>query len=496
MKSVFTYLTQLESKVSQKTAISMNGDSLSFKELIEKTKQVASVIPVEMQHEPIAVIADRSINTLVHILAVIYSGNFYIPIDPDMPSEKMQAIIDDATPKVIMYNSDMRHVLDKIKHEASLVTSGNGSLENVRDMIECCADDPIYMVYTSGSTGKPKGVLKSHGAVASFVEAFCETFDIREDDVIGNQTPFFFDAFAKDFYLMLKTGATMDIIPTEKFAMPTGLIEHLNERKISIVLWVPTVLSMVAQLRIFTYILPEYLRKVFFVGEVLPTKYLNIWRKALPNVQYVNLFGSSEIAGICLYYEVLHELSDNQAIPMGKALKNCKVYLLDGDQIVAEPNVTGEIYVVSPAIAIEYYHDVEKTQNSFLMKDFGEGTNRCFKTGDLARYDEEGNLIFASRADFQIKHLGHRIELGEIESVANALPELRRCCCLYNTEKSKIVLFCEVSDTTEELTGLQIKSLLRTKLSSYMVPNKVIIVDKLPINANGKIDRQVLKQQL
>ena len=153
------------------------------------------------------------------------------------------------------------------------------------------------------------------------------------------------------------------------------------------------------------------------------------------------------------------------------------------------------MYLVSDALALEYFKDSEKTSKSFIMHDFGEGPVRCFKTGDLAQYDEEGNLIFAARTDFQIKHMGRRIELGEIESVANALEEVNRCCCLYNSEKKKIILFCELAEGYN-LKGLDIKHILREKLSSYMLPNKVNILDHLPINQNGKIDRQALKAQL
>ena len=224
----------------------------------------------------------------------------------------------------------------------------------------------------------------------------------------------------------------------------------------------------------------------------MPMKHLNKWRKALPDVQYVNLYGSSEIAGICCYYKVTGEFADDAVLPMGVPLENCKIYLLDQDTIISEPNRIGEMYLVSDSLALEYFHDLEKTKASFLFRDFGEGLVRCFKTGDLAQYDEEGNLIFAARNDSQIKHMGHRIELGEIEAVANALPEINRCCCLYNAPKRKIVLFCELAPDVQ-LKGLEIRSLLKHRLSDYMVPGKVQILETLPLNQNGKIDRQKLR---
>jgi acyl-coenzyme A synthetase/AMP-(fatty) acid ligase len=240
---------------------------------------------------------------------------------------------------------------------------------------------------------------------------------------------------------------------------------------------------------------PETLKKVFFVGEVMPMKHLNKWRKELPDIQYVNLYGSSEIAGICCYYEVKTQFEDSAVLPMGKPLDSCKIYLLDQDKVITEPNHIGELYLVSDALALEYYHDPEKTKQSFIYRDFGEGMVRCFKTGDLAQYDELGNLVFASRIDSQIKHMGHRIELGEIEAVANALPELNRCCCLYNAAKKKITLFCELASGVT-MKGQEIRSILRNKLSDYMVPGKVVVMESLPLNQNGKIDRQKIKTLL
>ena len=485
--NILSFIEKSAKAYPDKKAFVYGNTAYSYSEAVAIAKSLATLIPKDIKNSPISVIADRNVDTALYFLAVIYSGNFYVPIDPDAPSEKIQSIIDDCGCKVIFGSS-------KPENYNGLFFTINDKPNAVCDIPELDESSPLYMVYTSGSTGKPKGVLKSHGAVMSFVQAYTDTFDFSTSDVIGNQTPFFFDASAKDFYLSLKIGATLEIIPTEKFAMPTDLVEYLNERKITFISWVPTALSIVAQLRTFNYILPKYLQKVFFVGEVMPMKYLNVWRKALPDVQFVNLYGQSELAGISCYYEVKGEFADSETLPMGKPLCNCKLYLLEGDTLITEPGKIGEIYVVSDALATEYYNDTEKTAKSFINKDFDDGEVRCFKSGDLASIDEQGNFIFASRSDFQIKHLGHRIELGEIEAIAGALPEIKRCACLYNSEKQAIVLFAEVND--ENTTPRDIKHILRQKLSSYMLPEKVKILDSLPINANGKIHRTKLKEML
>ena len=492
MKSILEYLEHSAMLFPGKTALSSNDETVTFEELVSKSRKLASVTAKYNCGQGIPVFVNRGIQSVIMFFAAVYSGSFYIPVDPDMPIEKIQYVINEVSPSVILGEDRNRELIAKLDFDGFFLTPDDAYMHECETPV-IDGDTLLYMVYTSGSTGKPKGVLKSHGNVVSFIEAYCSVFGFSSDEIIGNQTPLFFDASAKDIYLMLKTGATLDIIPTEKFAMPPELIDYMNRKRITFISWVPTALSIIAKLRTFSFIKPEFLKRVFFVGEVMPMKTLNYWRKHLPDVVYVNLYGQSEIAGIDCYYIVEGEFGNDENLPMGKPLDNCKIYLLDGDAVIEEPEHIGEIYVVSDAVATGYYSDEEKTRASFVFKDFGDGPVRAFKTGDLAYFDRNGLLIFASRSDFQIKHSGHRIELGEIETAAGALHETERCCCLYNSEKQQIVLFVETAQDVM-ITPAEIKSLLKQKLSSYMVPEKILLLDRLPINANGKIDRQKLKE--
>lgn len=492
--NVLDYLEKSAEAFPQKTAYAIRDNKLSYAELVFNAKKVAAAIMHSgISGKAIGVIAERDLSTPIFFFGVLYSGNYYVPVDPDMPKEKQRSIFDDAELRLILCNEEYKQKLTETGFNGQCISMKDITEAPIGRVPETTKDFPCYMVYTSGSTGKPKGVLKSHGAVISFIEAYTKTFDFSPDEILGNQTPFFFDASAKDIYLALKLGATIEILPTELFAMPPMLVEYMNEKKISFISWVPTALSLVAQTRTLSFVLPETVKKVFFVGEVMPMKHLNYWRKFLPDIQYVNLYGQSELAGICCYYEVKDEFDNAATLPMGKPLCNCKIYLLDGDNIVTEPEHIGEMFIVSDALALEYFNDKEKTAACFIEKDFGAGKVRCFKTGDLAKFDEKGNFIFAARTDFQIKHMGHRIELGEIEAVAGSLDEIARCACVYDTKKSKIILFAELTEGTEK-TGQEIQSLLRPLLSSYMLPSIVKILDKMPLNPNGKINRTLLKE--
>lgn len=494
--NVLNYLQGSVKKFPQKTAVACGNEAYTFLDIEKMSQSLAACVDREYVNKPIIVFSNRNAHVLILYLACIFSKNYYIPVDPDMPREKIQAIIDDSKPKYIFGDDETKAILNSVSFDGQFLTLKNVRGNKSAGYFDLHDDAPLYMIYTSGSTGKPKGVLKSHHALSSFVETYHQTFSFSSDDVIGNQTPFFFDASAKDIYLALKLGATLEIIPSQHFAMPVDLVEYLNNRKVTFISWVPTALSIVAQMKIFSYARPETLKRVFFVGEVMPVKHLNYWRENLPDIQFVNLYGQSEIAGICCYHEVEEKLENTDVLPMGKPLSNCKVYLLDGEQIIREAGKQGEMYIVSDALALEYFNDDEMNRKHFLIKDFGEGPVRCFKTGDLAAYDESGNLVFASRIDFQIKHRGHRIELGEIEAVAGSLSMIQRCCCSYDKNKQKLVLFCEIDSNSAVITCQQIKSTLKEHLSAYMMPERVVILNKMPLNANGKLDRKAMEKLL
>lgn len=366
MNNVLEYLEAAALKHPNKQAVSYKGKSYSFSELrIEAGRIGKTLSQYAMRKQPIGVIAERGIETVAFCLGILYSGNYYVPIDPDLPAEKLRSVFDDAAFRIILGAPAYYQLVLNIQYDGVYISTDDAG-DGECPIPPTDPDDPLYMVYTSGSTGKPKGVLKSHAAEISFIEAYCKTFDFSASEVIGNQTPFFFDASAKDLYMMLKLGCSMEILPTSLFSLPPELIDYLNEKKVSFVSWVPTAISLVAQLNPFSMVKPTTLKKVFFVGEVMPMKHLNKWRAALPEIEYINLYGQSEIAGICCYYKITETFEDSAVLPMGKPLQNCTIYLVDEDQVIHEPGHVGELYIVSDALALEYYHDPEKTRSSFL----------------------------------------------------------------------------------------------------------------------------------
>jgi len=234
------------------------------------------------------------------------------------------------------------------------------------------------------------------------------------------------------------------------------------------------------------------LRRVQFGGEAMSMKHLNRWRAAYPNVVFANLYGPTEVTDTCTYYIFDRPFHDTDPMPIGHPCKNKDVFLLnEKNQLVAD-NEIGEICVRGTGVAYGYYNMPEKTRDSFVQNPLQNAyAEIIYRTGDLARYNDHGELVYISRKDFQIKHMGHRIELGEIETAASSVTGVGIAACCYDYQHSKIVLFY-----TGETDKKEIISMLKTHLPEYMIPGRYIHMESMPMNLNGKVDRQKLQNYL
>ena len=221
----------------------------------------------------------------------------------------------------------------------------------------------------------------------------------------------------------------------------------------------------------------------------MPNRVLNYWRGYLPDVLYVNLYGPTEITCNCTFYKVDRPFQDDEPLPIGISFENTEVLLLDENNRLAKE---GEICVRGTSLALGYYNNPSKTAEAFCQNPLNTAyPERIYRTGDLGRYDEDGNLMFISRKDYQIKHMGHRIELGEIEVVANALPMIDAAVCIYDDTNEKIVMFYQ----SQEKCDREVLQAMGKSLPKYMFPNKLCWFESLPMNKNGKFDRVALKKQ-
>lgn len=500
MKNVLEYLEISAERYPKKIVFFDEKRGITYQDFLKCAKQIASgIIDIigDTTCKPIVVYIDRCIESLEAFMGIVYSGNFYVPIDNSLPEKRKKTIIDTLNPVMIICLDDeqLQMVNDIRNVRLSDLKKSYINSELLKNIQKNQIDtDPLYAIFTSGSTGIPKGVLISHRSVVDLIDNFAEVFQFSDENRWGNQAPFDFDVSVKDIYSTMRSGGTMAIIPKKLFSLPLKLIEYLNENKINTAIWATSALVIIANLKTFDKITPIYLRQVMFSGEVMPNKVLNYWRHYLNEIQYVNLYGPTEITCNCTYYIVDKEFANEDSLPIGKKFSNTDIILLDQSrQRAVKKGEVGELCVRGSSLALGYYNNNEKTKEAFIQNPL----NSCYPeliycTGDLVKYNEYDELMFLSRRDYQIKHMGHRIELGEIEVAVNAMEFIEAAVCIYDQENEKIVLFYQAKEDYKKaiIEGLHIV------LPKYMWPNKFIRYNMLPLNKNNKIDRVRLKDTL
>ena len=496
-RNVLEYLEQTVCRVPDKIAYANEEMGLTFAEVYRQARGIGSFLHREgLYKQPVVVFMKKHPNAIVAFFGAVYGGNYYVPLDEEMPRHRIELIFQTLAPRAVICDETTAPMLESFSYtgkvylydEIAMSEIDEQALASIRD--RQIDTDPLYIVFTSGSTGVPKGVMACHRSVLDYIEQLSDVLRFSEDTVFANQTPLYFDACLKELYPTLKFGATTYIVPKALFMFPIKLVEFLNEHKINTVCWVVSALTMISSFRTFEKVKPLYLHTIAFASEVFPIKQFNLWREALPEARFINLYGPTETTGICCYYEVDRPFALDETLPVGRPFRNTEIILLDENNKEPKPGDPGEICVRGTSLTLGYYRNPEKTAEAFVQNPLNDlYPELIYRTGDIGKYNERGELMFLSRKDHQIKHMGHRIELGEIEVVVHMCDGIRACCCLFDDEKKKIVLFYVGNVGKAELT-----SYIKEKLPRYMVPHVLLPLDAMPLTANGKTDRVTLKR--
>ena len=495
--TVLDYFEQTLRRCPEKAAFADMTESYSYERLSREARAIGtSVAGQTAPCRPVLVYMEKRAACLAAFLGAVYAGCFYVPVDAGMPADRVRLITDCLDPAVILCDADSHDKALQLQtsaavltlDEASSVTPDEALLTGIRRRMK--STDLLYVLFTSGSTGVPKGVTISHLAVTDFTEWICERYGFDEHSSFCNQAPFYFDASVPDLFIPLYTGATTFIPPKTYYTFPKKILRYVAEHAINTLIWVPSALCNVVNCKAFDVCVPDCVKTVIFCGEVMPCKHLNVWRKHIPDALYVNMYGPTEATYACTYYEIRRDFADDEALPLGAACENSTILLFENDRRCA-PGEIGELCITGQCLSQGYYNAPERTAAVFVQNPAQTAwTETMYRTGDLAYEDADGNLIFAGRKDDQIKRLGHRIELGEIETHLRAAAGVSNACCLFDHETNDIIAVY-AGDVAEQT----LLEYLREKLPDYMIPTRLVHTAVMPMNLNGKIDRQKLKEE-
>jgi D-alanine--poly(phosphoribitol) ligase subunit 1 len=489
-----------------KVAIVDQDRSYTFAEMELFAKRVATLLlrRNDVTGKPIAVFLPKSANAIFAVLGIVYSGNIYTNLDVKSPAQRVKNIIDNLGPDLIVTSREHAGALEALGfgvdrlffiehiHDDAVLPDSRALWDRLSQVIDT---DPLCIINTSGSTGTPKGVVLNHRGTIDFMDWAFGRLGLDGSERIGSLSPFYFDIFTLELNLCMAKGATIVIIPDQLAIFPAKLMQFMVAQAVSFIFWVPTIMVNMSNLGLLEKVKLDTLRKVFFAGEVFPTKHLNRWRRALPKATFVNLYGPIEIHVDCTYFVIDRELSDDDPLPIGLPCRNTDVLILnDANQKCAADEI-GELCVRGSSLGLGYWNDPEKTAKAFVQNPLNtKYPELIYRTGDLVFRTERGEIMFVGRTDYQIKHMGYRIELSEIEHQVLCIEGIANACVLYNHAKKEITLFYE--NGSMAVTSAVIRQKLADIFPKYMLPTAFHAMEQLPRNPNGKIDRNGLATRL
>lgn len=481
--TVLDLLANAVSQTPDKVAVTDQYEgTLTFAELQNEAQIIGTYLAEKYGciNRPFVVIERRNVHSIAMFLGVVCSGNYYLPIDEDLPFDQMERLVAMAEPEAVLWNYNARRdeIFDldaqlELYDEMMENEADKGLMRSVRSGF--APEDPLFGIYTSGTTGEPKCVVKSHGAMVEFIASYVSLFGFSHSDILGSKLSLMFDAFTKDLYTMLYCGAKMVIMPMGT-AMPPEDAAYMEKAGVTSVVFTPSLLKNFCLLHVPENFKMPSLKRVLFVGEALQARYMNEWLKYRPDICYVNLYGTSEMTGNCLY-QVVKAPVTGDVTPLTHTFPGYEVALLDETgQEVTETGAVGEICVAGDLLGI----------------DLPENTSdRFYHTGDMVRIGEDGAWYFTSRKDTYFKHAGYRISPEQVEEAFLQVPGVDQAACLYDPEGDRILLFWTGTAAEDALA-----SYAGENLQTYMKPSKYMQLETIPTNHNGKADRAALKAYL
>jgi len=490
-------------QIPERMAVKDEGKQLSFRQLQENSNRLAHYLQKlgVRRGTRVALCAERSCDTLVTLLAILKTGAAYMPVDPSYPSDLTRFMLDDADPVVLI--TQQKLLTDIPLHRAFDVVIDQDWRKIARESADCPinnaqSDDPAYILYTSGSSGKPKGVEGTHRGALNRCQWMWKRYPFDVGEVCCQKTNLGFVDSVWEIFGPLLAGVPSVIVPQEVLLDPEELIQYLAKHRVTRMVLVPSLLrALLDHAPNLGEKVPE-LKLWSLSGEALSWELAGRFQKAFPDATLLNIYGSSEVAADVTWHEVT-ECAEGKTgtVPIGKAIANTQVYVLDRYRNPVPVGVRGEIYVGGAGLALGYWRQPELTAERFVANPIApEQSARLYKTGDLGRWKRNGEIEYLGRIDTEVKVRGMRIDLREIETVLAGQEGIEEAVVELTGEggdEARLVAYV-VSTAKGVVNVRELRRHLRTKLPEHMVPARYVQMEKLPLLPSGKVNRRALEE--
>ncbi|WP_077299180.1 non-ribosomal peptide synthetase [Virgibacillus pantothenticus] len=489
-KTIVDLFEEQVEKTPNNVAVVFEDEQLTYEELNKKANKVAHHLRGlgVRANDMVAMVTERSIEMIVGIYGILKAGGAYVPIDPSYPKNRIDFILSDCNPKAVLtYRTEVTTtipILDLTDRKVLGTRDDNPEKLN-------SSDDLAYVIYTSGTTGQPKGVMNQHSGIVNLITWLQAKYPINENDAIMLKTTYVFDVSASEIFFWSGTGARLEILTPHAEKDPELLLRAIEEKGITVINFVPSMLSVFLSSFSKKFKGNTSLRYVLAAGEALSPKlardFSELTNKYISEVKLINLYGPTEATIFSTYYNCL---SNDKSVPIGKPINNVKIYILNENSLCGI-GMPGELCIVGDGLAKGYVNRPELTEEKFIDNPFGEG--KLYRSGDLAKWLPDGNIEYLGRIDEQVKIRGYRIELGEVESVVRKQKGIKGVAVVAR-EKDGDKHLCAYVVAEGTLDIGELKELIGKELPEYMVPGYMMQIEKLPVTRNGKLDKGALPE--
>jgi surfactin family lipopeptide synthetase A len=492
-------------------AVIFKNQQLTYQQLNARANRWARyLVELGVKAETIvAVMGDRNIDFLTAILAIFKAGGAYLPLNPEHPAERVQQVLAQSQVPLLLAHSSLSAMLSPILAQLetqpqltdfAAIDRWESNSENLE--VRADPDNLAYVIYTSGSTGTPKGALLEQRGMVNHLYAKITDLNLSANDTIAQTASQTFDISIWQFLVALLVGGKVEILSTEVATDPTQLLAVVERQGISILEIVPSLLRALLQhieVGGQPYQKLDRLRWLLLTGEPLPPQLARGWLAFYPGIPILNAYGPTECSDDVTHYPVYQPPGAEVInLPIGRAVANTQLYVLDDRLQILPIGSAGELYIGGAGVGRGYLHNPTQTATAFIEHAFDRGESlRLYKTGDKARYLPDGNIEFLGRIDYQVKIRGNRIELGEVEAVLSQHPQVRDVVVIARQDCPgdlylAAYLVVNGNGSIDSPNSAELRDFLKQKLPAYMVPGAFVYLDSMPLTPNGKVDRQAL----